>query len=251
VAQGYLRRPELTAERFTTFANERVYRTGDRVRRLPGGAIEFLGRADDQVKVRGYRVELGEIALAIRTHAGVREAEVVVRPDDSGEAQVVAYVVPAPAGYATSHSDRATSETIRAWLTARLPEYMVPSAVLMIDAMPLTANGKVDRAKLPAPDAVAAVFVEPRTDMERKLAAIWAQVLKKERVGVTDDFLALGGHSLLAIRILGKISQTFGVRLSLRSLFDAPTVEKLAELLDVEKQLAALDALADPKQSGP
>jgi acyl-coenzyme A synthetase/AMP-(fatty) acid ligase/acyl carrier protein len=226
VTQGYLNRPVLTAERFTTFRGAKVYRTGDRVRRLADGTLEFLGRADDQVKVRGYRVELGEVEQALRAHPGVAQGAVILRDDE-----LVAYAVAKQAGYAVSHSDRPTSEKLVEWLAAQLPAYMVPSAVVLLEQLPLTANGKLDRAALPAPDAPEAnddAFVAPRTETEKALAGIWAEVLKREQIGATDNFLALGGHSLLAIRVLGRISKTFGVRLPLRTLFETPTVEALA-----------------------
>jgi acyl-coenzyme A synthetase/AMP-(fatty) acid ligase/acyl carrier protein len=236
VTEGYLEQPALTAQRFSSHAGGRVYRTGDRVRRLADGAIEFLGRTDDQVKVRGYRVELGEIEHALRAHPGVETGVVVLRAGaDGAEPVLVAYAVPKQAGYAVSHSDRATPEKVTAWLGAQLPEHMVPSAVVLLDALPLTANGKVDRAALPGVHGAAAAtpsFAEPETDTQRQLAAIWAEVLKKERVGRTDNFLALGGHSLLEIRALGKISKSFGVRLPLRTLFEASTLEQLAEAVE-------------------
>lgn len=229
VANGYLGRTDLTDERFGQFGGERVYHTGDRVRRLENGAIEFLGRADNQVKVRGFRVELGEIAQALRSHAGVEQAEVVVFKSE-GEDRVVGYVVPRQ-GYAVSHSDRPTPERLQEWVATSLPEYMIPASIVIIEQMPLTPNGKVDRAALPAPDvqaSAASQSVAPRNEIEEQLCAIWCDVLKKDSVGVTDNFLALGGHSLLAIRVLGKISKTFGVRLPLRTLFETPTVEALA-----------------------
>jgi acyl carrier protein len=243
VAAGYLNRPELTAARFVGYQGARAYRTGDRVRRLSDGTLEFLGRADDQVKVRGYRVELGEIGQALRAHPGVADGVVVLRDDE-----LVAYAVPKQAGYAVSHSDRPTATKLREWLAAQLPEYMVPAAVVLLDQLPLTANGKLDRAALPAPDADptagggAGAPVAPRTETERGLVAIWAEVLKRDAVGVTDNFLALGGHSLLAIRVLGRISKTFGVRLPLRTLFDAPTIEQLAPRIDAERTPAAAPA---------
>jgi amino acid adenylation domain-containing protein len=246
VTQGYLNRPALTAERFTTFRGARVYRTGDRVRRLSDGTLEFLGRADDQVKVRGYRVELGEVEQVLRAHPGVAQGAVVLRTPDGAEPALVAYAVAKAAGYAVSHSDRPTSEKLLEWLAAQLPAYMVPSAVVLLEQLPLTANGKLDRAKLPAPDAVgaaqASAHVAPRTDTETKLAAIWSEVLKRESIGVSDNFLTLGGHSLLAIRVLGRISKTFGVRLPLRTLFDAPTIEQLAPRIDAERASTAAEA---------
>jgi amino acid adenylation domain-containing protein len=255
VANGYLNRDDLTAQRFVSRAfdggeAERLYCTGDRVRRLPDGALEFLGRADDQVKVRGYRVELGEIELSLRAHPGVAQAVATVL-DDGAEPRLVAYVVPRADGYAVSHGDRATSERVREWVAAQLPEYMVPSAIVLLEALPLTSNGKVDRRALPAPDLAAPVdaYVAPATPAEERLAAIWSEVLKRERVGATDDFFALGGHSLLAIRVLGKISRAFGVRLPLRTLFDAPTVRALAELVELETKLAALEKMSESDAS--
>ncbi|MBC8087941.1 MAG: amino acid adenylation domain-containing protein, partial [Phycisphaerae bacterium] len=229
VSTGYLGRADLTAERFVEFGGERIYRSGDRVRRLPDGAIEFLGRSDNQVKIRGFRVELGEVAQALRAHAGVELAEVVLDAA-GGENRVIAYVV-ARQGYAVSHSDRPTPERLQQWVASLLPEYMIPASIVIIDQMPLTANGKLDRAALPAPDAgnsEPAKAVAPRNEIEEQLCVIWCDVLKKDTVGVTDNFLALGGHSLLAIRVLGRISKTFGVRLPLRTLFETPTVEALA-----------------------
>jgi len=171
----------------------------------------------------------------------------------------VAYAVPKQAGYAVSHNDRATTEKLTAWLGAQLPEYMVPSAIVLLEALPLTANGKVDKAQLPAPEGGVADedrHVAPRTPTEQTVAKIWQDVLKKERVGVTDSFLDLGGHSLLAIRVLGRISKELGVRLALRALFETPTVEKVAAIIDAElaerrsadamaQALAAVESLSD------
>jgi acyl-coenzyme A synthetase/AMP-(fatty) acid ligase/acyl carrier protein len=230
IANGYLKRPDLTAERFAMREDERTYRTGDRARRLADGTIEFLGRGDDQVKVRGFRVELGEVEAALRAHPGVENGVVALR-----HGHLMAYAVPKLEGYAVSHSDRPTPEKLTEWLAAQLPEYMVPSGVILLDALPLTPNGKVDRAKLPEPEndhTEARSFIAPRTPTEIQLAAIWADVLKRDTIGATDNFLALGGHSLLAIRLLGKISKAFGVRLPLRSLFESPTVEQIAAAVD-------------------
>ena len=232
VSRGYLRRDDLTQQRFGSFQDERTYRTGDRVRRLSDGTLEFLGRTDDQVKVRGYRVELGEVEQALRGHPSVAQAVATLRGEE-----LVAYAVPKQAGYAVSHSDRPTSVKLIEWLAAQLPEYMVPSAVVLLDALPLTANGKVDRAALPAPDALVASkssLVAPRTETEATVARIWREVLKKDEIGVTDSFLDLGGHSLLAIRVLGRLSKELGVRLALRALFETPTVEKVAAIIDAE-----------------
>jgi acyl carrier protein len=258
VAAGYLNRPELTAARFVAYKGARAYRTGDRVRRSSDGTLEFLGRADDQVKVRGYRVELGEVAQALRAHPGVAESAVVLR-DGAGEPALVAYAVPKQGGYAVSHSDRPTAAKLREWLAAQLPEYMVPAAVVLLERLPLTANGKLDRAALPAPDADATAGpsrVAPRTETEATIARIWRDVLKKDEIGVTERFLDLGGHSLLAIRVLGRISKELGVRLALRALFETPTVEAVATIIDRElaerrsaeqmaQALAAVESLSD------
>ncbi|AHG93599.1 amino acid adenylation domain protein (plasmid) [Gemmatirosa kalamazoonensis] len=258
VARGYLKRDDLTAERFVAFHGERVYRTGDRVKRLPDGSIEFLGRVDDQVKVRGFRVELGEIEQVLRANPGVAQAVVVLRDE-----ALVAYAVPKQAGYAVSHSDRPTREKLVEWLAAQLPEYMVPSAVVLLDALPLTPNGKVDKRALPAPDASAAAadtYVAPRTPTEGTVARIWQDVLKKERIGVTESFLDLGGHSLLAIRVLGRINKELGVRLALRALFETPTVTQIAAIVDTElrareeaelaRALAEIEGLSDEQVRG-
>jgi len=168
---------------------------------------------------------------------------VILRQDPDAEPALVAYAVAKQAGYAVSHGDRPTSEKLRDWVAAQLPEYMVPSAVVLLEQLPLTANGKLDRGALPAPGAAttaADAYVAPRTDTETKLVAIWAEVLKRDRIGATDNFLTLGGHSLLAIRVLGKISKTFGVRLPLRILFDAPTIEQLAQRIDAERAAPAV-----------
>ena len=239
VALGYLNRPELTTKRFVTLPSlGRVYRTGDRVRRLATGALEFLGRVDDQVKVRGFRVELGEIEQVLRANPGVADVVVLLAASEEGEAHLAAFVVPAAAGYAVSHSDRPTSATLTNWLASQLPAYMVPSAIVLLDAMPLTPNGKLDRralAALPLPGTAAVGPVEPRTETERQLVVIWKDVLKRDAIGVTDGFLELGGHSLLAIRVLGRISKQFGVRLALRTLFEAPTIERLGAVVDTER----------------
>jgi amino acid adenylation domain-containing protein len=255
VAQGYLRRPEMTAERFLELPGlGRVYRTGDRVRRLTSGEVEFLGRVDNQVKVRGFRVELGEIEQVLAQFPGVAQCAVILRDANAGEAALTAYVVPRMSGYASAHAERPTPDRLQAWVAGRLPAYMVPGSVVMLESLPLTPNGKLDRAALPAPDAAAGdpVTIGPRNPTESALVQIWAEALKRDpaAIGVTDDFLALGGHSLIAIRILGKISRTFGLRLPLRTLFDAPQIGQLAELVDLERKLAALDRAAGAAAGG-
>jgi amino acid adenylation domain-containing protein len=223
VARGYAGRPSLTAETFVPdpFGAEpgaRMYRTGDRVRWRPDGRIEFLGRMDQQVKVRGYRIELGEIEAALLARGGVREAVVVLHQAPSGDRRLVGYVV----------GEDADAAGLRDALKAELPDYMVPAALVRLDALPLTPNGKLDRRALPAPELEADGYVAPRTPAEEVLAAIWAEVLGAPRVGVHDGFFDLGGHSLLATRVVSRVREAFRVELPLRALFEAPTVAELA-----------------------
>ncbi len=242
VTRGYLGRPELTAERylpdpFAGRAGERMYRSGDRVRRRADGELEYVGRTDFQVKVRGFRIEPGEVEAVLERHPEVREAAVVVR----GE-RLVGYLV-AESGAGPSAAE------LRAWLKERLPEYMVPGALVVLDAMPLTPNGKVDRRSLPAPDEDAAgdAHVAPRTPAEEILAGIYADVLKTERVGAHDDFFVLGGHSLLATRVVSRVREAFGVELPLRALFEAPTVEGLAERVEAGARTPAPPIVPVPR----
>jgi len=230
LARGYLHRPDLTAEQFLPhpFRDQpgaRLYRTGDLVRWRPDGTLEFLGRRDDQVKLRGFRVEPGEVEAALRRHPQVRDAVVVVREDAAGGRRLVAYVVPGP-GAAPAEA------ALRPFLGQTLPEYMVPATVVLLDALPRTPAGKVDRQALPPPAAPpgepASVALAPRTPVEVALARIWADLLGLDRVGLHDDFFALGGHSLLAVRVISRIRKTFQVDLPLRTLFEAPTVEGLS-----------------------
>ena len=233
VARGYLNLPEITADRFVPdrFAavpGGRLYRTGDRVRRLPTGDLEFLGRTDLQLKVRGFRVEPSEIERVLLGVPAVRQAAVALR----GEV-LVAYVA----------GGHVTPEAVIARIRDELPEFMVPQRVVLLDAMPLNANGKIDRAALPAPEAETAApapgtTARPRTETELAVAAVWAEMLKRDAISATDNFFELGGHSLLAIRILGRLSRTFGMRLSMRTLFDAPTVAQLAAEIDRQRSAA-------------
>jgi amino acid adenylation domain-containing protein len=235
LARGYLNRPDLTAERFLpdpfgVEAGARIYRSGDLARYAPDGNLEFLGRVDQQVKVRGFRIELGEIEAALSAHAGVREAAVIVREDTPDEKRLTAYVV-AESGDATTAAD------LRAHLAERLPEYMIPMAFVMLERLPLTTNGKVDRRRLPEPDharpELERAFVAPRNETEEALAKIWAEVLGVERVGVNDNFFELGGHSLLATQVVSRVRNTLKVDLPLRSLFfEAPTVALLAQMVE-------------------
>jgi amino acid adenylation domain-containing protein len=231
LAKGYLNLPELTAEKFIPdpFSEEsgaRLYKTGDRARYLPDGNIEFLGRIDQQVKIRGYRIELGEIETVLGQHSSLREAVVLAREDSPGDRRLVAYVV-AAAGSAPS------VDTLRGFLQQKLPEYMVPSAFMFLDSLPITPNGKLDRKALPPPDQTRPdldeTFVAPRTPVEEALANMWAAVLKVDKVGVHDNFFELGGHSLLATQLISRIRDTFKLDLPLRSLFEAPTIYGLAQ----------------------
>ncbi|MDR3082208.1 MAG: amino acid adenylation domain-containing protein, partial [Streptomyces sp.] len=234
VALGYLGRPALTAGRFVADPfggpGERMYRTGDLVRWRPDGVLEFVGRADDQVKVRGFRIEPGEIEAALLKDPRVRQAVVVVRDDG-----LVGYVVPA----AGAEPD---PQEIRRYAAQALPEYMVPSAVLTVDALPLTANGKLDRNALPDPGHGTAPSSSrtPRTSREKALCQLFADVLGREQIGIDDDFFALGGHSLAATRFVARLRSTLGVELELRALFDHPTVAALAERLPAESAARAL-----------
>ena len=233
-ARGYHGRPELTATQFVPdpFAPEagaRMYRTGDRARWLAGGELEYLGRIDQQVKVRGFRVEPGEVEAALCAHPAVRDAAVAARPDAGGGMRLVAYHLPAD-----GEAPPAPAE-LRAWLRERLPEHMVPAAFVALDAFPLTPSGKTDRRALPEPEAEAAAHAEPvapSTPVEEILAGIWAQVLGTERVGVHDDFFALGGHSLLGAQVVSRIRVAFEVELPLRALFEAPSVAGLAARIE-------------------
>ena len=220
VARGYLHRPSLTAERFIPdpFGAGRVYRTGDRVRRLPNGSIEFQGRMDGQVKIRGFRVETGEVEAALRD-AGAADCAVVAREDAPGERRLVAYVV-----------GEADADTLRAHLRRGLPEHMVPSAFVALERLPLTPNGKLDRRALPAPEGgpVEARYTPPQSEIETALAEVWAEVLGLDRVGRDDGFFDLGGHSLMATRLVSRVRERLGVELPLRTVFEAPTVRGLA-----------------------
>ena len=222
-------------------AAPRLYRTGDLVRYRPDGNIEFLGRIDHQVKLRGVRIELGEIEAVLAQHPAVREAAVLVREDRAGNQWLVGYVVPREAARDGEDAPLDTA-ALRAFLRERLPEYMVPTHYVVLEAMPLTPNGKVDRKALPAPEserpALEREYVAPRTETESKLAQLYADLLGVERVGLYDGFFELGGHSLLATQLVSRLRRTFGVELPLRSLFEEPTVAALALAVDQAIQAA-------------
>ncbi|MGW0927660.1 non-ribosomal peptide synthase/polyketide synthase [Streptomyces sp. NPDC002644] len=239
LARGYLRRPGLTAARFVAdpygAPGDRMYRTGDLVRRTADGELEYLGRTDDQVKVRGFRIELGEVEEALRGCPGVAEAAAAA-PAGDGNRRLVGYVVPVP-------GVTVDSETVRRTLAGTLPDHMVPSAVVVIDALPLNPNGKLDRGRLPdpAPTGRAAAHVAPRTPTERTLAAVWAEVLRVERVGADDNFFSLGGDSILSIQVVAQARQA-GLALTSRDLYRHQTVAALARCADA----AAKDRPAEP-----
>ncbi|HEY7350648.1 MAG TPA: amino acid adenylation domain-containing protein [Ktedonobacterales bacterium] len=230
LARGYLNRPELTAERFipNPFSQEpgaRLYKTGDLARYHPDGNLEYIGRADFQVKIRGFRIEPGEIESILSQHPQVREAVVVAREDTPGEKRLVAYLVPA-AGQSP------TSSALRGFLKEHLPEHMIPSAFVMLEYVPLTPNGKLNRRALPAPEGdreqPEAALAAPRTPTEEQLAAIWTELLGLKQVGINENFFELGGHSLLAVRALSRAHDIFNIELPLSSLFEAPTIASLA-----------------------
>jgi amino acid adenylation domain-containing protein len=233
LARGYLHRPDLTAQTFlpNPYSNEpgaRLYKTGDLARYLPDSTIEFLGRNDHQVKLRGFRIELGEIEAVLEQHPEVRDVVVVAREDEPGEQRLVAYVV-------VTDGQRLTIGALRSFLKEKLPDYMVPSTFVFLDALPLTPNGKVDRQALPAPQGqrqLAEAYVPPRTTTEHTLTALWQEVLRVEKIGVHDNFFALGGHSLLVDQVMSRVHSAFSVEIRLSSLFETPTVAGLAETIE-------------------
>ncbi len=269
LARGYLGRPELTAERFVPSpwsvvsgqlqpaenkeqrtknkaqgaldqgqpttdngpltTDNRLYRTGDLARWLPDGTIEYLGRADFQVKIRGHRIELGEIEAALRALPETREAVALAREDTPGDQRLVAYIVPRA-------GQELTISALRPALRERLPDYMIPTALVLLDALPRMPNGKLDRAALPVPDArrpeLATAYIAPRTPTEEELAAIWRELLRLEQVGIEDNFFDVGGHSLLAMQLIWQVQSRFGVDVPLREYFLRPTIKDLAKLIE-------------------
>jgi amino acid adenylation domain-containing protein len=232
LARGYLGRPGLTASRFVANpAGGRMYRTGDLVRRTRGGDLEFLGRTDDQVKIRGFRIELGEVESALRAHPALTAAVVLAKPDPAGQKRLVAYTV-----------GDVTAADLRTFLSRRLPDHLVPSAFVVLDALPVNASGKLDRAALPEPAEETADYVAPSSPEEQLIADIWAEVLGVPRVGLGDDFFALGGHSVLAAKVRMRLQAAFGVDLSLPVLFQTTTVTALAAVVhtEIEAELAGM-----------
>jgi acyl carrier protein len=257
VTRGYLGRPGLTAERFVPDpfggVGERLYRSGDLARRNADGTLDFLGRIDDQVKIRGYRIELGEVQAQLAAHASVRDAVVVVREDSPGDRRLVAYVTGVP-------GQLPDAVTLRSHLGGVLPSYMVPAAFVVLEGLPLTANGKLDRRALPAPGSAdqraGRVYTAPRNPAEEQLADIWTQVLGHTTpIGIHDNFFDLGGNSLLGLRLVALIQEQFDIELPVRTIFDMPTVASLATAVEEQiraeiAQLADSALLTDPMLAG-
>jgi acyl-coenzyme A synthetase/AMP-(fatty) acid ligase/acyl carrier protein len=234
LARGYLGDEALTQARFSTnpftgAVGDRLYKTGDSGRYLPDGNVEFVGRADRQLKIRGFRVEPEEIEAVLGQHPSVQQAVIIVREDPPAQKRLVAYLV-AREGQAPAVGE------LRNLLKSKLPDYMAPSAFVFLDALPLNPNGKIDRKALPPPDGsrpeLEEAFVAPRTPVEEALAEIWAEVLGVERIGIRDNFFELGGHSLLATQVVSRIRSGFKIELPLRALFEKPTVVELAEVIE-------------------
>lgn len=232
LARGYLGRPDLTAQRFvphpfTSEPGSRLYKTGDLARVLPNGTVEFLGRTDFQIKLRGYRIELGEIEARLTEHPGIQQAVVAARANPAGEKYLAAYIV--------SRDSDGEPPGWREFLKERLPDYMVPTALVCLPALPLNQNGKVDRALLPNPEAYLASsrrYVAPRNSAEEMLTGIWETILKRDGIGIHDDFFDLGGHSLLATQVMARVRSVFRAELPLRTIFEATTVAELAEAIE-------------------
>ncbi|MCX9140277.1 AMP-binding protein, partial [Pseudomonas sp. DCB_PUT] len=257
LARGYHQRPSLTAERFVPdpFSDNggRLYRTGDLARYRADGVIDYAGRIDHQVKIRGLRIELGEIEARLLELPSVQEAVVLAQDGSSGK-QLVGYVVPVD----NTQDESALRDSLREALKAGLPDYMVPAHLLLLDKLPVTPNGKLDRKALPQPDAsqLQGEYVAPQSELEQQIAAIWADVLKLERVGLSDNFFELGGHSLLATSVIVRIQEQAGVAAELKELFEYPVLADFCRLLEgkapivdttqdqLAKSLALLDSLS-------
>ncbi len=253
LARGYLKRPELTAEKFVNNpfrAERKMYRTGDLARWLPDGNIEFMGRIDEQVKIRGYRIELGEIENALKDSPLVKEAVVIAREKSCGDKYLCAYYVPV-----SSHGHPGTDEIdkIKAFLKQSLPDYMVPQFIIKIASMPLTPNGKVDKRSLPVPDVSGAgeEFVPPKTDTEIKMAGLWEEVLSVKKVGITNNFFELGGHSLKAVVLQSRIQKDFSVTIPLKDIFKYPTVKELSTVLEKSSRKVSSIPPAPPMEHYP
>jgi amino acid adenylation domain-containing protein len=250
VARGYVGRPELTSARFVAspFAREKLYRTGDLARWLPDGNIEFIGRKDEQLKIRGFRVEPGEIEAALACHPTVREAAVVAREDHSGTKQLVGYVVLRP-------GTNVTNLQLREYLGIQLPAFMVPSHVVPLEKLPLTPNGKVDRRALPSPEesqsAPAGMTAMPTTPTEILLLEIWREILRRHQIGIHDNFFHLGGHSLLATQIVSRVAKALGVELPVRVVFESPTIAAMARVVDATDRQPEAAAMVTARPDEP
>jgi aspartate racemase len=248
LARDYWHRPELTAERFLPhpFSQEpgaRLYKTGDLVRYRPDGNLEFVGRIDQQVKIRGFRVELGELETILALHPAVRETVVLARENGAGDKHLVAYLVPHP-GLAPAAAE------LRSFVRDKVPEYMMPSAFVLLEAMPLTPNGKVDRQVLlrleGRPLESTAPYVKPQSQVERTIAALWQDLLHVDKVGLSDNFFDLGGHSLLGTQLVAQLRNTFHVEFPLHSLFAEPTVAGIANIIATAQETqGTVDKIAE------
>ncbi len=238
LARGYLNRPELTAKKFIPDPfnpGMRMYKSGDLTRYLPDGNIEFLGRIDHQVKIRGFRIELGGIETVLNQYAAVKEAVVIPQEYEVGDKRLVAYIVP-------RNAQPPTTQDLKDFLETRLPEYMVPSAFVILDALPLTPNDKVDRKALPKPDktnlSLEEEYISPNNDVEQKLVNMWEQAFRIQPIGIKDDFFSLGGNSLMATSMVAEIEQVFDKKLSQGIFFEASTIEELAEIIPQEEAVS-------------
>ncbi|MEM7087896.1 MAG: amino acid adenylation domain-containing protein, partial [Bacteroidota bacterium] len=240
LAVGYLNRPELTKEKFISdliLKGERYYKTGDLGRWMPDGTIDFIGRKDDQVKIRGYRIELGEIENRIKGKQEVKDVVVLARDVLEGEKELVAYVV---------SGALETTADLRNYLSSSLPEYMIPAYYVQLEEIPLTANGKIDKKSLPIPDEINMLrgveYVAPRTEVEEQVVEIWQQLLKREKIGIKDDYFALGGNSLLAMQLINEYHKAFDVKIEIKDLFENSTVEDFVTFLNFVLKQKSFDA---------
>jgi amino acid adenylation domain-containing protein len=249
VGYGYFNDVEMTQSKFipNPFNNgSRLYKTGDLARYLPDGNIEYLGRIDNQVKMRGFRIELGEIEAVLAQYLAIREVVTIVREDQPGNKRLVAYIVP-------KEDTALTPDELRPFLKAKLPDYMVPSAFVILEAFPLTPNGKIDRHALPAPEQVFSPTEEtsimPQTDMERSIATVWQEVLHVDKVGIYDNFFDLGGHSLLIIQVQAKLQKAFAKQISVVELFEHPTIHVLAQHFTLKQTKQITQNRADNRRT--
>ena len=256
LSSGYWKNPDLTRAKFRPDPDDpakQIYYTGDLGLRLPDGCLIHKGRKDFRIKIRGYGVDLVEVQAGILSYPGIREAVVIARPEEDGSGRLIAY-------FTSDQRQVATASKLRKFLKTTLPDYMIPSVFQRLEAIPLTSNGKVDRHALPVPDQTRPDlenrFVEPRTPVEKRLAAIWAEVLQLKRIGVNDNFFDLGGHSLAAARVISRVIQAFRWELPVHAMFDAPTVAEMAAVItakqgkeadddDLARMLAEIESISE------